>query len=293
MPNSLWRRTRNSLHTESVIARKHPEAVIVAAAHAFLWPLGAFVFFTACTAERPLSSSRAPHVKAPLAQVEPGPILITSRSQMAAISVDPPDSRMEFASEGAADAVRSVLNTPDLGHPQLEAAVGVLEFALVPFAGAYGAISAARERLSPDQLTEAEHNLVEAMRANAGSEVLREEVAGVVRTKTHRRLICAPSLAAAPVTQAPVGAVLEVAVEQLRLAVAKPGKSEYMLCFEARARLIRGSDGAVLLDRSYHYESGPALYIDWTRLRGLAGVRSDGLSLSCGRNCNRHFSTHI
>jgi hypothetical protein len=52
--------------------------------------------------------------------------------------------------------------------------------------------------------------------------------------------------------------------------------SEYTLWIEARARLLRGSDGAVLLDRPYHYKSGPALFIDWARLGGVEGVAQTG-----------------
>jgi hypothetical protein len=61
-------------------------------------------------------------------------------------------------------------------------------------------------------------------------------------------------------------------VEQLRLEVVKAGKSEYTLRIEARARLLRGSDGAVLLDKPYQYKSGPALFIDWARHGGVDGV---------------------
>src|ERR1035441_9172055 len=88
------------------------------------------------------------------------------------------------------------------------------------------------------------------MRASAGSAALREKVADAARQKTFRVLVCAASVSTAPASQAPVSAVLELAVEQLRLEAVKAGKSEYALRIEARARLLRGWDGAVLLDRS-------------------------------------------
>lgn len=264
------------LKTTSIVGGTNHTTAVVVVAHEVLWCLGAVVLFTACSTARPPAVPRGPQVKVALAQLDPGPILLTSRPQTTTVSLDPPDSRMESASEGAGDAIRSVLNTPSLGHPQLEAAVGVLEFAAVPFAGAYGAVSASLERLPPDKLSEVEHNLVEALKANAESEALRETVANVARQKTCRRLICAPCLSAVPASRVPVSAVLDLAVEQLRLKVAKPGKSEYILCIEARARLLRASDGEVLLDRCYQFQSGPALYIDWARLGGLPGVFQTG-----------------
>jgi hypothetical protein len=264
------------LKATSIFGGRYCSTCIVVGAYAIFWGLGAGALFTACTTERSLSGPRVPQAKVALAQLDPGMIVIDSRPQIATISFDPPNSRLESASEGGAAAMRSVLNTPNLGHPQLEFAVGVLEFAAVPFAGAYGMVRASQHRLPPDKLSEAEQDLVEAMRSNAGSEFLREKVADVARKKTRRLLICAPCLAAAPASQVPVSAVLELAVEQLRLKVAKPGKGEYILSIEARARLLRASDREVLLDKSYQYKSGPALYIDWARHDGLAGVAQTG-----------------
>jgi hypothetical protein len=199
-------------------------------------------------------------------------IVVVSGPQPAAVNCDPPNARMEYASEGAAMAARSVMNTPHLGHAQLEAVVGVLEVGMAPFAAAYGAVTASRQRLSPDQLSQAELDLREAMQSNAGSTALREKVADAARQKTCRLLVCAASVPAAPAGQVPVSAVLELAVEQFRLEVVKPGRSEYALHIQARARLLRRSDGAVLLDRPYQYTSGPALFIDWARYDGLEGV---------------------
>jgi hypothetical protein len=181
---------------------------------------------------------------------------------------------MESAGEGAADAARKVLNTPGLGHPQLEAAVGVLGFAAAPFAAAYGAVHARQQRLSPEQMSAAEQNLAQAMRTNADSAILREKVGEIARQKTHRRLVCADSASAVPGDQ-PVSAVLEVAVEQLRL---KASGSQYALSIVARARLIRTTDGSVLLDRSYQYESGSALFIDWAQKGGLEAVAQTAYS---------------
>jgi hypothetical protein len=239
-------------------------------------PLTVTAIFAACTTEKLPPLAAAPTTKVNLAQLEPGVIVITSSSDAAAISVDPPNGRMESASEGAADAARSVLNTPDLGHNQLEAAVGVVGFAVAPFAAAYGAISASQQRLSPDKLSEAQQELMEAMKSKASPETLLQLVSEIARQKTRRLLICAGCSSNSPAGEAPVSAVLNVIVEQLRLRVDKPNGSQYVLSIDAHARLERASDGRVLLQRAYHYESGPGLFIDWTRLGGLEGVARTG-----------------
>ncbi len=135
----MWE-TKTILHR----ADEHP----LATARAALGSLMAIAIFAGCTPERSASSpSPAPQSKVDMAVLEPGIIVITSRSNMATVQVDPPNRRIEPMSEGAADATRSFLNTPNLGNPQLEAGVGVVQFALSPFAAAYGAISASRSRL--------------------------------------------------------------------------------------------------------------------------------------------------
>ncbi len=243
-----------------------------------LW-LTAATLFTGCHTER-LASSPDPIVVVPgkvdLAGLAPGIILITSGSNATDVSADPPNGRVEPASEGAADATRSFLNTPNLGNPQLEAGVGVVQFALAPFAAAYGAISASQRKLSPGELSEAQQALVQTMKTNAAPGPLVQKVTDTARQKTRRLLVCDTGGSNAPPSQAPVSAVLEVAVNQFRLKVRKPGGDQYVLSIGASARLTRVSDGRVLLERKYHYESGPDLFIDWTRPGGLEAVAETG-----------------
>jgi hypothetical protein len=260
------------LKTELTTSRTNGTHGVLAVVHSVVWWFGVVALFTACTTERlPPRTGGAP-VEVALAELNPGAIMIVSSPQPAEIGCDPPNDKMEYASEGAGMAVRSVLDTPRLGHAQLEAVVGVLEIPLAPFAAAYGAIKAGQERIPPDKLSQVELDLREAMRASAGSAALREKVADAARQRTSRLLVSAASASAAPASQSPVSAVLELAVEQLRLEVVKVGKSEYTLRIAARARLLRRSDGAVLVDRPYQYKSGPALFIDWARHGGLDSV---------------------
>jgi hypothetical protein len=269
------------LKTASILSRIYRKRGVLVVIHNVLWWLGAVALFTACTTERPPPRPKGAPSEVALAQLNPGAILVVSSAQTAAIGCDPPNDRMEYAGEGAEMAARSVLNTPHLGHAQLEAVVGALEVPLAPFAAAYGAVRASQQRVPPDKLSEAELDLREAMKASAASAALREKVADAARQKTSRLLVSAASVSASPASQVPVSAVLELAVEQLRLEAVKAGKSEYTLRIEARARLLRRSDGAVLLDKPYQYKSGPALFIDWARRGGVDSVAQTGyLSLA-------------
>ncbi|HEV2394385.1 MAG TPA: hypothetical protein VG146_18705 [Verrucomicrobiae bacterium] len=238
--------------------------------------LGVLPFFVACASHRPPPVSGTADDKVSLAGVEPGLVLITPVARAAAISFDPPNGRLQSAREGAGDAARKVMNTPNLGNPQIEAAVGAFEFALAPFAAAYGAIQAGHQRLPADKLSDAQRDLAQAMNSNAGSEALCQKVGETARQKTHRLIVCGKSASAAPVGHTPVSVILEVAVEQLQLRTVKEGKKDYCLAIQARARLLRATDGAVLLDRTYHYQSGTALFIDWASYEGLKNVAQTG-----------------
>jgi hypothetical protein len=111
---------------------------------------------------------------------------------------------------------------------------------LSQIAAAYGAVAASRQRLSPDQLSQAELDLRKAMQSSAGSAALRENVADAARQKTCRLLVCAPSIPAVPAGQVPVSAVLELAVEQFRLEVVKPASSEYAKAGSAACEMMLG-----------------------------------------------------
>lgn len=174
------------LKTVSAFSRKYRTHGVLVVVRHVMWWLGTVALFTACTTERPPPTPRGVPGEVALAELNPGAIMVISSPQAAAVGCDPPNDRMEYASEGAATAARSVLDTPHLGHEQLEAVVGVLEFAVAPFAAAYGAVSASQQRVPPDKLFQAELDLREAMMASAGSAALREKVADAARLKTSR-----------------------------------------------------------------------------------------------------------
>src|SRR5690349_18322373 len=95
----------------------------------------------------------------PCAQLPQGTIAIGSPASPANVSHDHGLGPIETASEAAGDVVATVLKTPSLGNHQLEAAVGVVQFAFAPIAAGYGALRGAHHKLTPEQLADAEGQL--------------------------------------------------------------------------------------------------------------------------------------
>lgn len=207
-----------------------------------------------------------------LARLEPGVIAVVPGPKPAAFGFQPAKGRVEPAGDGAANAVQRVLQPPRLGHPELEGAVGVLEFAAAPFVAAYGAVNSAGLRLLPDQLAAAEQDLTAAMGTMADQQHLCRAVLQSARGRTRRRLVAWESRQAISTSSGLPAAVLETQVQELRLERTGAGDGTYRLLVRARVRLTRGADGAELLDRSYEYRSGQAMFVDWTRYDGFASV---------------------
>ncbi|HYG36795.1 MAG TPA: hypothetical protein VEC99_18530, partial [Clostridia bacterium] len=269
------------MKTESDANPTRPVRKRLALAAVLSWCFASAAFFTACSTNHPTSTTEPRQPKVNLARLDPGAILITTRPEPASITIDAPNRRMESAGEGATTAARNVLNTPHIGHPQLEAVVGAVEFVAAPFAAAYGAVNSRLRRLSTNELAVAENNLTETMRISGSSEALLQRVDESARLRTRRLLIC--STTNSPVNTGPVSAILEVAVESLQLQAVKPGDKMYSLWIRARARLTRTSDHAVLLDRSYQYHSGESLFVDWARHRGMDAVIETGFQSIAGQ----------
>jgi hypothetical protein len=172
---------------------------VVAVLRALVWLLLIGSVVTSCsTTDRSRAMPGFPpeaNSKFDLASLEPGVIVITPGTNAAEIAAAPPSRRVEPVSEGAADATRSFLNTPNLGNPQLEAGVGAVQFALAPFAAAYGAISASQKRLSAIEASEAQQRLVETMSSNALPEKLVQSSHGSSRGTLLRDTGYAPASA--------------------------------------------------------------------------------------------------
>ncbi len=225
----------------------------------------------ASAANRRASSFDDPHSGARSVQLPPGPITVAATDNPAATSFDRPEGKAESASEGAALATRKVLTTPNLGHPQVNAAVGVVQFVAAPFAAVYGAISSARQKLPADKLSESEAELTSAMNDLAAQEHLRNLL--LEQTNLLTRLLIPNS--ADVLEHKPLSARLETRVDRLSLHRAG-GRDKFALKITARARLVRDSDAALVYDRQYQFQSGTALFVDWARYGGFESVARSG-----------------
>ena len=176
--------------------------------------------------------------------------------------------------EGAGSAARNVLLTPNLGDPLVETPTGVIEFVVAPFAAGYGAIRASVQKLSPDQLEGAEADLTTAFKAVAQQDRLRDCYLKVVGEKSQVPAFPLDSATNSAGQLDGVATVVETRVEELKL---EPVKADYcVLKIKARARVLRVSDRALLLDRTFEYQSGKALFIEWTQHGGLESVADTG-----------------
>ncbi|HWW01712.1 MAG TPA: hypothetical protein VNZ64_18585 [Candidatus Acidoferrum sp.] len=227
------------------------------------------------TSKSPLND-RGPEHWFVLLRLEPGSLAFTSSLEPASFSFKPGQGRLESAGEGAARAARAILTTPNLIHPQLEAAAGAVEFVLAPFAAGYGALSAGHRRLPAEKLAEADEELTQAMRSMAGQERLRELLLQCAGEKTRRRLLPLAPAAAPGESSELVSAVVQTTVESLRLERAGTGDNTYALCMKARASVVRAADRAVVFDRHYEFHSDEAMFIDWARAGGFESVAQTG-----------------
>ncbi|HEY5911154.1 MAG TPA: hypothetical protein VJA21_11180 [Verrucomicrobiae bacterium] len=192
----------------------------------------------------------------------------------AAVSFDHAQGRIGSTGEGAAAAVRTVLNTPDLGHAWITAGAGVVGFAFAPIAAGYGALSSAHQRLPGDKLAETESELAEAMRALAGQEYLRELLMQATNEIQRPLVVLEPKTSALP-DGAGVCARLEARVEQFRLERVDR-RDRFALRITARIRLVGAADGRLIYERLYEYSSDKAMFVDWAPRSGIEGVARTG-----------------
>jgi hypothetical protein len=231
-------------------------------------------FAAEATAGDPATQLEAATQIAPLARIEPGAIAIICGSERGQCSFDKGALRVESSAEGAGDAVATVLQPPKIGHAQLEAAIGVVEFAFSPFAAAYGAITSGQHKLTAAELAEAEQRVVEAMHQMVEQNRLRQFVFEYAPEKTHRRLV--EPAADGTRSMDPFSGALETQIEMLQLQPVHLNDQNYRLTIHARARLLKTSKDQVIAERSYEYTSGEGMFIDWSRAGGLESVALTG-----------------
>ena len=232
------------------------------------------MFAAESTALEPAAQFEADTQSAPLAQIEPGAIAISSPKERGQWRFEKGAVRVESSAEGAGDAVAKVLQTPSLGNPQLEAAVGVVQFAIAPFAAGYGAITSGHHKLTAAELREAEQQVTEVMNKMVEQDQLRDAVLQYAPEQTHRRLV-ALDPARTPSAD-PFSGSLIPRIESLELRPLHQNEKDFQLTIRARARLVKAVNDQVIIERSYSYTSDVALFIDWARAGGLESVARTG-----------------
>jgi hypothetical protein len=211
----------------------------------------------------------------PAAQVvlsEPGRIAVKAADGPALLGVGQAEGRMGHVGGNAGDTATRFLNPPRLGDPALEAVWSVAGTALAPFAAAASAVRATGARLPAAKLEEAKADLAKAMKLVTDQGHFRDVVLSAGNERSPGSLVPTESLARSEAEAAPVGAVLATAVEELRLVRTGKEDSSFALRVKARARLFRADGCAVLYDYPVEYQSGTALFIDWTYPEAFRGV---------------------
>ncbi|MGA2866288.1 MAG: hypothetical protein ABSF95_17580 [Verrucomicrobiota bacterium] len=246
-----------------------------------------------------------------------GTIAVVSPGKPAEVSFDRAAGQIETFGDRASVAAARMLDPSGIsGDPAGRALAGAVGFAAAPVAAVAAGLSAARERLSPSQLSECESNLLRAMKTMAAQERFQGTLVKAANEKTRRRLIVvelvetatgahdsnrASGAASLPETHdanpAPralggypgAESVLETQVQQLRLERTGKGDSSYALIIKAKARLLRASDGAVLYERPVEYRSGTCLFLDWTLSDSFQRVAETGYREMAERLVDRLF----
>jgi len=248
------------------------------------------LFLCGCATQRPVGvvqTSGNPPASGSVF-IEPGPVAVACAGAPAPVSIGISVGRTAYAGEAAGDAARSVLDPPNLYDPGLEMAAGPICFVLAPFTAAYSAATAGHHKMSADDLTKSETDLAVAMKALADQTHLRDQVRDAINEDSSRHV----SAVVVPETSAlggdSPGTVLETKVEELRLERTDSSETSFALTINTRARLVRASDKAVLFDQGFRYQSGTALFADWTCPNALESVAETGY-----RELARHIADSL
>jgi hypothetical protein len=192
-------------------------------------------------------------------------IPVTAPAVPARFGFDQAKGRVEYAAERAGEVARLFLNPNSEDHPAWQW-VGSLSDSVVvaPFAALFTGISASRKKLDPEQLSDAETRLIQAMTRAADQKHLREHYLKAAVETTRRQFVPLESVTAGKAHPELAGGLVETQVEELRLERLGSSDTSFALVIQARLRLRRAGDGAILSDESFRYQTGKALFLDWT-----------------------------
>lgn len=218
-----------------------------------------------------LSSTRESTPANELFQLDSGPIGVTCTPAAALWSYDLAEGQVQRAADAAGMTAADVLEFPAYAPPDAYLPMCILSVIAAPFEAAVSGIQASRERLPANKLTEVQAGLASAMSNMSQQHHLRDAIITAAQRNCPRRFVLmdAQTDSRTQRNQAlRVGTILETSVDELRLEKLGAGDASFALRIQARARLLRASDRAVLRDTTYTYQTDQELFLDWALNRG-------------------------
>ena len=249
--------------------------------HSFAAGLAATVLLCCCGCSTPkpigVSQTSAPGEASPI-QLEPGPIVLVCSSHPASFSFDRDSGQISSAKDRAAEAAKLWLEPPSSGDAAVDMSAGPLGFVIAPLAASYAALAASHDKLPAADLVASESDLARIMQAMAAQGHFRDQVLKVVGEKTRRpvKMRLVDDRETGP---ADAGNILETKVEEIRLVRQGSSSTSYGLQIKTRVRLLRTPDRAVVSDQTFQYQSGTALFLDWTYPKAFQAVADTGYQL--------------
>ena len=201
-------------------------------------------------------------------------IALAREFRPAQFGFDKADGKIEYAWDRASAAAGDML-AKHTGEPLIDAIGGVGTFVLAPVAAVDGAIGA-RERLSPDKLSESEEKLVKAMKEMASQQRFQDWLLKAAGERCGNRLVPVEQMQPVNAGSNPADAVLDARVEELRLERTGSSDTSYALRIKIQTRLMRVADGSVLCAQPVEYRSGKCLFLDWTLKDAFQSVADTG-----------------
>jgi hypothetical protein len=145
-----------------------------------------------------------------------------------------------------------------------------------PVVGAEGLVRSLR-KVRPAELAEREAALTNALSQMAAQEQFRGALlqSGTEKIRAGFFLPESKSPSEASATGG-ADAILEARVDDLRLERAGSSEDSYILRIKTHVRVVRVADGAVCFEQKVEYQSGRALFLDWTMHGAVEGVAETG-----------------
>jgi hypothetical protein len=206
-----------------------------------------------------------------------GTVLLVPDQRPAVFSFDKAKGQIGSAGDWAGAAVGDLLST-STSEPILDLPLGAVTLIAAPVVAIKDAI-AAKQRLTPEKLTECETNLLKAMSEMAGQGHFREWLMKAAGEQCQGRLITLGEGTDGGYNGVAYASVLQARVQEIRLERTGSRDTSYRLRIICRIRLARASDGAVWYDQPVEYHSGTCLFSDWTMPNAFQGPAETGYRL--------------